>query len=99
MADKIAFPFRLSAGRVVKDDSASDSYAAQSIAAVVRTGKGELILNLDYGVRSPEFVGLDNSALLYSVATYYPNIEIRSVVNRMNPQTGVVETRIAFDRS
>lgn len=97
--DKIAFPFRLSAGRVVRDDSESDSYAAQLIAAVVRTGRGELLLNPDFGVRSPEFVGLDNSALLYSVSTYHPNIEIHGVLEQINPHSGVVETRIQFERS
>ena len=93
--DSIAHPFRFSGGHVVVVDDESDAYAAQIIAAVVKTEKGEMPLNPDFGTRQPEFAALDRSGIAYTVAAYHPSINIDSISETIEAN-GEVKIKIEF---
>lgn len=90
-------PFRFSGGKVAKVDDQSDSYAAQTIAAVIKTGKGELWLNPAYGTDSMEFSATDISGLMYSISAFHPYIRIDGIEQEILPD-GSVKIRVEFTR-
>ena len=94
--NSISHPFRFSAGKAVKVAEDTDAFSAQMIAAVIKTGKGEMPLNPDYGVRQAEFSGLDRAGLTFSISAYHPNISINKITEVVNPSTADVEIRIEF---
>ena len=92
----LSHPFRFINGRAPTVDDRTDAFSAQMIAAVVKTGKGELPLNPDYGTRQPEFASLDRSGLAYSVTSYYPLISINKISEVVDKTTGDVQIKVEF---
>lgn len=78
--DSFSYPFRFAGGKVVKVDDQTDQYAAQIVAAAIKTAPGELPITSDFGSKAAEFSSLDTTGLLYSVSTYHPTITIDSIV-------------------
>jgi phage baseplate assembly protein W len=95
--DAFAYPFRFSGGRVVKVDDQSDAYAAQIIAGVLKTGKGELLLNPVYGTEAIEFSSMDVAGLIHTVSAYHPTIRIDSI-NQEIQSDGTVKISVEFTR-
>lgn len=77
--DSFAHPFRFSAGKVVKVDDQTDAFAAQMIAAALKTQPGELTITEDFGCQSAEFLSIDTAGLVYSMSTYHPTITIDAI--------------------
>ena len=94
--DAIAYPFRFSGGRTAKINAGTDAFRAQTVAAALRTGTGELFLTPTYGTRSPEFGGLDMAGFTYTLATFHPTIIVDKIEEIVNPETGMLDIRIEF---
>lgn len=77
--DAFAFPFRFELGNPVKLDNASEAYAAQRVASIVQTRKGELILKPTYGTDDPEFAELDVAGLYLTLANYHVDLEVDEI--------------------
>jgi len=77
--DSFAHPFRFSGGKVVKVDDQTDAFAAQVIAAALKTEPGELPITDDFGCEAAEFMTIDSSGLIYSMSAYHPTITIDSI--------------------
>lgn len=90
------YPFRFVNGKVGKLEAESAEHDAQVITTILQTGKGELPLRPSFGTLSPEFSSVDTPGLMYSLASYYPNITINNVHTRVNPENQMVEIRINF---
>jgi|SRR6478609_3251045 len=95
--DVWAHPFRFNGGKVVKVDEFSDAYAAQTIAATIKTGKGELWLNPAYGTDSIEFAGTDLSGLMYSLSAFHPYIRVEGITQEILAD-GSIKIRVEFTR-
>jgi len=94
--DAIAYPFRFSGGKTVKVDTETNQFRAQTIAAAMRTGKGELVITPTYGVDSPEFGSLDVAGLTYTLSTYHPDIIIDRISEEVEPRTEVLAVQVEF---
>jgi phage baseplate assembly protein W len=81
--DSFAHPFRFSAGNVVKIDDQTDAFAAQVIAAALKTQPGELVITDDFGCESAEFMAIDGAGLVYSISRYHPTITIDSITEEI----------------
>lgn len=95
--DVFAYPFHFSGGKVVKVDDRSDAYAAQIIAGVIKTGKGELLLNPVYGTDALEFSPLDIAGLIHTVSAYHPQIRIDNIDQQIETD-GSIKLRVEFTR-
>lgn len=95
--DAFGYPFRFSGGRVVKVDTETDAFAAQTIAAAIKTGKGELWLNPTYGSDGLEFLQIDIAGVLYTIAAFHPSIRIDNVDESIESD-GTVKLRVEFTR-
>lgn len=77
--DSFAHPFRFSGGKVVKIDDQTDAFAAQMVAAALKTQPGELVITDDFGCQPAEFMVVDSAGLVYSISRYHPTITIDSI--------------------
>lgn len=79
-ADLISFPFRLTAaGAVVTRLQDSDDYAAEEIASLLLTRRGERHLVPTFGTDDPVFGEVDMQDLSVAVSTFGPAVEIVDV--------------------
>lgn len=91
----IAFPFRFRRNRAVTLDSADERYAAQKILTAASTRIGELSLRPRFGTQDPEFAEFDRAGFYYTCATFFPEIEITSLEERVDATgRGVID--VAF---
>lgn len=82
--DALAYPFRFSRGRAVRLDDASDEYAAQCIAALIRTRPAEIVVRPSFGVADPTFERFDATRLYFGVANFFPDIAITDVSTELD---------------
>lgn len=95
--DALAFPFRFVAQRAVRVDDASEYFAAQMIAAAVRTQLGELPITVDFGSKDSAFSSFDEGNLLRTISQYTDNIIIDSISKKIKPnQTVSVEIEFSL---
>lgn len=93
----IAFPFRFSRGKVVTVDDQTDAYAAQKILSAVSTRIGELPLLPLFGTSDPEFQNFDGAGLMYTNATYFPDVTITDIYQSVSE--GKLEIQVEFERT
>lgn len=76
----ISHPFRLAPdGSVATVEDGSEEAAAEAIAVMVLTRKGERDLVPDFGVTDPTFDGLSLAELQAGLADYGPQVDVGSV--------------------
>ena len=93
--DSFAHPFRFSGGKVVKVDDQTDQFAAQIVAAAIKTEPGEMPVTTDFGSRAAEFGSIDTTGLLYSLSAYHPGITIDSVSEVVEEDRRVVSVEFS----
>lgn len=77
--DSFSHPFRFTFGAAPVVDEDSDAFAAQIIAAAVKTAIGELPITTDFGSLPAEFFRLDTAGVVYSLSKYHPRIVINAI--------------------
>lgn len=91
----MAFPFRFARGRAVRVDDQSEAYAAQKIASIAQTRRGELPLTPTFGTEAPEFKGFDSAGLLLSASTFFPDLQIGTIRQSVS-ENGQLSVTVEF---
>ena len=77
--DSLAFPIRFNNNQISKVIEGTDPYYNQFIATAIQVGPGELVLDVDFGVRDMTF-GIPNPAgIKQSISFYFPEIYVEEV--------------------
>lgn len=94
--EALSFPFRFKRGRAIRLDTSDESYQAQKIASVISTRRGELPLKPTFGIKDPEFNEFDTAGFSYTVASEFPDIQIKNIVQTITGD-GRVLIDVEFD--
>lgn len=98
MAQILAYPFRLAAGRVATVEQTSDEANAQQLAVTVLTRRGERPLVPDFGVVDPTFDDLSPAELQMQVELFGPPVELVNVFSEPDLRTGTrLAVTVAFE--
>jgi len=93
--DTLKLPITFERGRAALLQEGTRPYYSQIIALACRIERGELPLEITYGTKDPTFSQLRESEIRYTVAQFWPEIQL-TLVARDRPQaTG--EQRILVD--
>lgn len=85
----ISFPFRINAqGGVATVDPGSDQEVDELLAALCLTSAGERVMQPDFGLPDPEWVGISESDILTGIEEFGPEgIEIVQVTEEQASET------------
>lgn len=93
-----SYPFRLTpTGRVALVEQSTDEEAAQLIAGLLQTYRGELPMTPGYGQADQVFNRIDVSAIAADMSRFYPNITILELKYNDANAEGKVKMEINFD--
>jgi phage baseplate assembly protein W len=92
MSRHLALPLRIVGGRYATVTQGSLADVTQSVRMLVDTRAGERLSIPGYGLADPTFAGLDDAALLDSIAAHEPRADVDITTQRAADgieQTGV----------
>lgn len=94
--DTIKFPIRFDKGRVGILSENTRDYYNQIIALACRIEKNELVLEPTYGVRDSTFSTFRISELNYTLSTFWPEIRITKLEQKIPDRFGASRLVIDF---
>jgi len=93
--DTIKLPLSFDKGRVAVLEEYTRPYYSQIIAISCRIEKGELPLEVTYGVKDSTFIDFRESELRYTVAKFWPEIQLTTVKQEVAKDSG--SSRVVVD--
>jgi len=93
--DTLKLPMTFGRGRAATLIDGTRPYYSQIIAVATRIERGELPLEITYGVKDPTFSTLRESEIRYTIAQFWPEIQL-TLIERGQP-TNDGEQRILID--
>lgn len=93
--DTIKLPISFDKGRMGVCADGSREYYSQIIAIVVQTERGEMPLEITYGITDPTFNALRKSEILQVLSVYWPEIKIKEISLSTPDRSG--KTRLNID--
>lgn len=81
MADLLAFPFRMQAGRAVRVQQGSVEDTGQRLATILMTRPGERELVPTFGIQDPTFVGCNPNEVRSVLALHASDIQLVDIVH------------------
>lgn len=95
--DALKFPLQFTGGSLAVLSDETDEYYAQLIATTMQIAPGELILQPEYGVASPEFDTVAMASFAQTVAQFLPEVDIVETLIKPGDD-GIVRLVVQFER-
>jgi hypothetical protein len=94
--DTIKLPLSFDKGRVSVLEENTRPYYSQIIAITCRIEKGELPLEITYGVKDSTFLEFRESELRYTIAKFWPEIQLTTIKQEIARDSGSARVIVDF---
>jgi len=94
--DTIKLPLSFDKGRVAVLEEFTRPFYSQVIALTCRIEKGELPLEITYGVKDSTFLDFRESELRYTISKFWPEIQITTIKQEVAKDTGTARVIVDF---
>lgn len=94
--DTIKLPISFDKGRISVLEEYTRPFYSQIIAMACRMEKGELPLEVTYGVKDSTFITFRESELRYTIGQFWPEIQITTIKQKPVLDSGTIKLIVDF---